>query len=90
MLSELMANIRIDVSPVNPYSKYASMQFIENLVANPVFQDTDKLQEYHDLLPDDGIIPKGKIQDIIDARREAQMVQSAPEMLGGLNELPQM
>jgi hypothetical protein len=73
------------------------MQFIENLVANPMFQNTDMLQEYHDLLPDDGIIPKGKIQDIIDARREAeaQMVQTPlqiqPEMMqGGPNELPEM
>ena len=101
ILAELSANIRIDISPVNPYSKYASMQFTENLVANPMFQNTDMLQEYHDLLPDDGIIPKGKIQDIIDARREAETqmmqqqtmqtpIQIQPEMLGGLNELPEM
>ena len=97
ILAELSANIRIDISPVNPYSKYASMQFIENLVASPMFQNTDMLQEYHDLLPDDGIIPKGKIQDIIDARREAeaQMMQTPPQiqpemMQGGLNELPEM
>ena len=93
ILENLKANIRIDISPVNPYSKYAKLQFIQTLVSDPMFQDTEKLQEYHDLLPQDGIVPKSQIQDIIDKRKEAMLLQQqatlAPK-IGGLNELPQV
>jgi len=67
VLSELKVNIRIDVSPEQPYSKYAYQQKVDNIVNLPWFDNTERLQEYHDLLDDSDVV-KGKLQDLIDKR----------------------
>jgi len=67
VLAELKVNIRIDVSPEQPYSKYAYQQKVDNIVNLPWFDDTERLQEYHDLLDDSDVV-KGKLQDLIDKR----------------------
>lgn len=82
VLQNLQAQIRIDVSPTNPYSKYANQQQIDNLVNLPWFEDSARLQEYHDLLDDDSPI-KGKLKDLLEDRKaileEQAMMQEQSE-----------
>lgn len=80
ILKELQVNIRIDVSPANPYSKFAYQQSVDTLVNSPVFDNTAKLQEYCDLLEGDSIIPKAKLQEIIDKRNEAMEQQQEDQL----------
>lgn len=70
VLQELKVNIRIDVSPEQPYSKYAYQQKVDNIVNLPWFTDTARVKEYIDLLDNSDAI-KAKLQDLID-KREAQ------------------
>lgn len=79
VLQQLKVNIRIDISPTNPYSKFALQQQIDNLVASPIFADTQLLDEYHDLLEDDNPI-KGKIDDLLDKRNEMMELQQQSEL----------
>jgi hypothetical protein len=74
VLQRLKAKIRIDVSPAMPFDKFALQQQIDNLVSNPIFQDTAMLEEYHDLIDDSNPI-KGKISDLLEKRRAALEAQ---------------
>lgn len=81
ILTELSAQARIDISPVNPYSKLTQIQFIDNLIANQtLFENTQMLQEYHDMLPEDGSIPKDKLQEIIDRRNTTMQDQKTSQL----------
>ena len=84
VLRDLQVNIRIDVSPTNPYSKFATQQQIDNLVSNPMFQNTMLLEEYYNLIDDDNPI-KGKLKDLIENRKqlEAMQEQAMTQQLGG-------
>jgi hypothetical protein len=64
VLQSLNVNIRIDVSPTNPYSKFAREQSLENALANQHIT----FDEYVEALDDDGTAPKGKFKDILDKR----------------------
>lgn len=70
ILRELQVNIRIDVSPTNPYSKFAREQSIENALA----QKHITFDEYVEALDDDGTAPKGKFEDILEKRGEQQKI----------------
>ena len=72
--SHLNVNIRIDVSPTNPYSKFAREQSLENALGNGHIT----FDEYVEALDDDGTAPKGKFKDILD-KRAALMEQQALE-----------
>lgn len=64
VLQSLNAQIRIDISPTNPYSKFAREQSLENALANGHIT----FDEYVEALDDDGTAPKGKFKDILDKR----------------------
>jgi hypothetical protein len=64
VLQSLNVNIRIDVSPTNPYSKFAREQSLENALGNGHIT----FDEYVEALDDDGTAPKGKFKDILDKR----------------------
>ena len=64
VLQSLNAQIRIDTSPTNPYSKFAREQSLENALANSHIT----FNEYVEALDDDGTAPKGKFKDILDKR----------------------
>lgn len=67
-LQGLEVDIRIDVSPTNPYSKYAQEQGLTQL-----FQAQQlTFEEFVEALDDDSSIPKQKLQDIIDKRQTQQ------------------
>jgi len=65
ILQSLNAQIRIDVSPTNPYSKFAREQSLENALANQHIT----FDEYVEALDDDASAPKGKFTDILEARQ---------------------
>jgi len=75
----LKVNIRIDVSPEQPYSKYAYQQKVDNIVNLPWFTETERLQEYCDLLDNSDIV-KGKLQDLIDKREAALQEQEQSQL----------
>lgn len=70
VLRELQVNIRIDISPTNPYSKFAREQALENALA----QQHITFEEYVEALDDDGTAPKGKFEDILERRAEKQQL----------------
>lgn len=71
VLSQMKVNVRIDVSPADPISKMARNKFLENLFIS----DKITLDEYVDSLDEDSPAPKGKLQDIINKRKERAMQQ---------------
>lgn len=83
ILTNLQTNIRIDVSPVNPFSKFAREQALENALA----QGHISFEEYVEALDEDGTAPKGKFEEILENRP-----QMADPMMGGgdPNAMPQM
>lgn len=71
ILKELQVNIRIDVSPTNPFSKFAREQALENAME----QNRITFDEYVSALDDDSTAPKGKFEDIIEQRKVAEQNQ---------------
>lgn len=70
-LEEMKVNVRVDVSQANPFSKLAQEQALERLLAGQYIT----FEEYIDALGDDSNVPKRKIKDILERRRQMQMAQ---------------
>ena len=68
VLQKLKANIRIDVTNSNPYSKYAEEQSIEALYT----KGDITLEEYVELLPNDSVTPKDKLEKMLEERKTKQ------------------
>lgn len=68
MLEQLQATARIDITPKSAYDKFAVEQSIENLFMN----DKISFEEYVKLLPEDSVMPKTSLQEIIDERKKSQ------------------
>lgn len=92
-------DLKIDISPVDPLSTTAQEVSIGNLFHSPLIQNTPLLKEYTAMLDDTSIIPKGKLEALIESRetleRQAmqQQAMQPPETLlqGGMPvEMPQM
>ena len=64
-LRRLRVEIRIDVSPNSPYSRYAQEQALENLFQKGVIT----FEEYVTALDENAAAPKQKLEDIIQARK---------------------
>lgn len=64
ILQEMKVNIKIDVAPNNPFSKYAQQQALDNLFA----QKHITLEEYVELLDDNSSVPKGRLKAILEKR----------------------
>ena len=83
--------MRIDISPTNPYSKYAQEQSLQNLFAMGAIT----LDEFIDALDDDSSIPKAKMQEILEQRKaeetnQLQFIAAENEQLKQqLNAVPQ-
>lgn len=73
VLDQLEIEIAVDVSQETPWTKNAEQAFLDNLLA----QNRITLEQYVELSPDNGIVPKGKMRKML-----AQMPQ------GGMNEVP--
>ena len=68
LLAELKIDVRIDVSPTNPYSKLAQELGLKELLQTNMIT----FEEYVQALDDDSNLPKAKLEEIIEARQERQ------------------
>lgn len=74
-MNRLTVDVKVDVSPANPFSKYAQEQALEKLFTS----GTITFEEYVCALDDDAAAPKAKLTEIIGERRIADAAaQSAP------------
>ena len=70
VLNRLDANIKVDITPKSPYDKFAQEQSIESLMMNGQIT----FEEYVEALPEDSVMPKYKLEDIIKKRKEKQAI----------------
>ncbi len=70
LLNKLDANIKVDITPKSPYDKFAQEQSIESLMTNGQI----KFEEYVEALPEDSVMPKYVLQNILKKRQEKQRV----------------
>lgn len=86
-LEKLQASVKIDVTPKGVYDKFAQEQTIENLLLQGFFsaQRVGELATYAEVLDDDSVAPKMKIQEAIEHIREEQrriaMIQAEAQMM---------
>lgn len=64
ILRKMQFNIRVDISPVNPFSKYAREQALENALSNNYIT----FEEFVSVLDEDSTSPKGKFEDVMKKR----------------------
>jgi hypothetical protein len=72
MLQDLKIEVRIDVSPSNPYSKFAQEQTLQNLLQMQLIS----FEDYVAALDDDSVAPKAKLKEILQKQQlkaQAQM-----------------
>lgn len=74
-LKGLNLSVKIDVSPVDPYSKASQEIALERVFMSPLAENTGLLEEYAMSLSDDSTVPKDKLQDIVDKRKQAEQDQ---------------
>lgn len=74
VLQQLQATVKIDVTPKGVYDKFAQEQTIENLLVQGFFsaQRVSELETYAEVLDDDSVAPKVKIQEAIEHIKEEQ------------------
>ena len=74
ILQNLKGTVKVDVTPVSPYDKYAQELSLENLLKGGYFtaQRVGELKIYAETLPDDATMPKQKLLDICDKIEEEQ------------------
>ena len=79
--------IKIDITPKGVYDKFAQEQTIENLLTQGFFnaQRVGELAVYAEVLDDDSVAPKMKIQEAIEHIREEQrriaMIEAQSQMM---------
>ena len=87
VLEQLQATVKIDITPKGVYDKFAQEQTIENLLLNGLFsaQRVGELATYCEVLDDDSVAPKAKIQEAIEHIREEQrkiaMIQAQAQVM---------
>ena len=75
-------DVRVDVSPNNPYSKLAHESGLTELFTSGAIT----FEEYVEALDDDASIPKEKLKEIIQRRGEQQKLQQEMAALAQENE----
>ena len=75
VLENLKGNVKVDITPKSSYDKYAQEVSIENLLKAGYFnaQRLSELKTYVQLLDDDSVMPKAKLEDAIEYMEEEQM-----------------
>lgn len=69
-LQELKPTVRIDVSQDNQWTKLSEQQWLDNMFDRQQLS----LEEYADLAPENGTVPKGKLRAVLE-KREAMMAK---------------
>lgn len=72
-LDEMRPDIRIDTSQDNPWTKEAEQTWLDGVLDKQYIT----FEEYIEASPDHGIIPKSKMQTIIERRKAQQAAQQA-------------
>jgi uncharacterized protein YutD len=86
-LQQLQATVKIDVTPKGVYDKFAQEQTVENLMLNGFFnpQRVGELEVYAEVLDDDSVAPKMKIQEAVERIKEEQrriaMIEAQAQMM---------
>lgn len=86
-LQQLQATVKIDVTPKSVYDRFAQEQTIENLLTQGLFssQRVGELAVYAELLDDDSVAPKTKIQEAVDRIKDEQrriaMIEAQAQMM---------
>ena len=86
-LEQLQATVKIDVTPKGVYDKFAQEQTIENLLTQGLFnaQRVSELAVYAEILDDDSVAPKMKIQEaverIIEEQRKIAMIEAQAQIM---------
>lgn len=75
VLDKLKATVKVDITPVSTYDKYAQELTLENLLKAGFFnvQNLGAFKRYVNALPDDSTAPKQTLLGIIDDMEEEQM-----------------
>lgn len=73
-LKELQAVVKVDITPKGAFDKYAQEMSIENMFQAGLFnaQRLPELKTYVQLLDDDSVMPKQKLEDAIEIIEEEQ------------------
>ena len=64
MLDKMSINVKVDISPLNAFSKFAREQALENAL----YKNHITFEEYVNALDNDSAAPKGKFAEIINKR----------------------
>lgn len=83
-LQMMNVDVRVEVSPSNPYDKFAQERSMENLLAANLIT----FEEYVEALPDDAVMPKAKLTEILEKRAQMQAAMMPPVPMGGLEQNP--
>lgn len=80
-LKALQPVVKVDISPRGAFDKYAQEQSMENLLTAGLFttQRMPELKLYIKTLDDDSVMPKQKLQDMVDAWEQEQRKIAAIE-----------
>ena len=86
-LQQLMATVKIDVTPKSVYDRFAMEQTMENFLMQGFFssQRISEFEAYVKALPDDSVAPKMRLLEVIDTIRDEQkkiaMIEAQAQML---------
>lgn len=72
MLERMKLTVKVDVSPQTTFSKYAVEQNLSSLLTAGIIS----FDEYVDALPDDSVMPKDKLEKIVEQRAVMQQLQA--------------
>jgi hypothetical protein len=86
VLNNLDVNVRVDVSKRSAYDRYAQEQSLQNLFQMQAIT----FDEYVEALESDSVMPKGKLERILDRRGQMQQMQAQIEQLSQQNQQMQM
>lgn len=76
LLNRLDANIKVDITPKSPYDRFAQEQSIESLMTAQKIT----FEEYVEALPEDSVMPKYVLQNILKKRQEKQKMIDQMQM----------
>ena len=73
-LQALQASVKVDITPKGAFDKYAQEQSMENLLTNGLFstQRIPELKLYVKTLDDDSVMPKQKLETVIEEWEKEQ------------------
>lgn len=85
-LEELKASVKVDITPKGAFDRYAQEQSMENLLTNGLFntQRMPELKLYVKTLDDDSVMPKQKLEELIEEWEEEQRKVAAINAQGQL------